>query len=377
MASPILWAGQEAESFLPVGAFSAAVGGNNTMQLALDTTAGHYRAGYARYGLFVSSYVGVTGTSSLTTTTYPNQQWWGSPVAAFSASTFWFSARCFNNQNVSGNSDANSHVWRLVDANGVVRLRARASTAASVTSTWVIEKVDAAGTATTLGTTSSGWRSAPATPDKLDVFVNYAVAGQVTVYINGASVLSYAGDITTDGQTALSGFHLVSVAQMHFSGAGTNGGATWSEIIVATADTRAMSLVTQTATALGNADTFTGGAVANINANQAQDASPDFSTSAGQVQQYKVTPAPPTGNFSVISVVQHARVAIGSTGPSKIDFMVRTGGADFLSANLVPGAAWGLAACNWDTNPNTGNPWSTGDLPTNSTAFNFGYKSVA
>jgi hypothetical protein len=183
---------------------------------------------------------------------------------------------------------------------------------------------------------------------------------------NGSAVGPYqvykvnaAGTVTQLGSNTWSGF------------------TSCSEIIVSTRDTRSMSLITQSGTALGNTDTFTAGAVANINANQAKDTSPDYLIAAGQVQQYQATPAPPAGSFSVISVVQHARVAIGSSGPTKIDFMVRAGGSDFLSADLVPGSAWSLLAYSWDTNPYTGNSWSTGDLSANSTAFNFGYKSIA
>ncbi len=137
-----------------------------------------------------------------------------------------------------------------------------------------------------------------------------------------------------------------------------------------------MGLVTQSASANGNTDTWTGGAASNVNGNLAKDTTPDYSAVAGQVQQYTITPAPPAGNFSIISLVQPGRVTDGVSGPSKIDFSVRTGGADFFSADLIPGAAWGLLVNNWDVNPNTGAPWQTSDLPASSSAFNLGYKSV-
>ena len=375
MTSSILWAGGEDIDFLAVGTLASAnIGSNNVMCLGIDTTAGRFRSGYARYGLFVSSFVGQSGNTGIDNL---NAQYWATPNTAFSASTFWFSGRVYNSHNLSGNADGNSHVLRFIDSGGVVRLRLRCSTSASVISTMVVEKVNAAGSATSLGTTTSGLSLGPGTPDKIDAQVIYAVSGTLNIWINGVPIFSYAGDITTDSQTLLSGFQLMTPAQYHYSGASTNGGSTWSECLIATRDTRNMSLATQAASATGNTDTFTAGAAANINGNTYKDNSPDYAASAGLIQQYTVTPAMPSGNFGVISLVQKGRVSQGSSGPTKIDFMVRNGGTDYTSSDLTPTAAFSTLVYNWDTNPNTSAAWATSDLAASSSAFNLGYKSVA
>jgi hypothetical protein len=360
----------------------------------------------------------------------------------------------------------------------------------------------------------------PGSPDKIDVYINYAVSGQFTVYYNNVVIATYSGDVTTDSQTSLS-FVDFGVAGSTNTG-GNNVQTAWSEIIVATQDTRNMSLVTQVASAPGNTDTFTaeglsnvvfnsggtnstfsqgsdiwytkviptlsgplislqvnfsvgltgttamalytdgagpttllatgititnptsglqnytvsGGptlvagtaywiafrssasyvllqnastpanwgasqayassfpstasvsmqtpwawmqmtvAVPNNSLNLANYASPDYSSTAAQIQEYKITPAIPTGNFSVVSVVQHGMCTVGPTGPQHIQFMVRTGSTDYTSSSLSPGTGWGLLTYNWDTNPNTSAAWATTDLVASSTAFNFGFESI-
>ena len=79
----------------------------------------------------------------------------------------------------------------------------------------------------------------------------------------------------------------------------------------------------------------------------------------------------------MVSVVQTVLATAGTSGPTKFDFMVRTGGADFVSPDIAPTLAWAPYAYAWDTNPNTGNAWQTSELPNASSAFNLGLKSVA
>jgi hypothetical protein len=135
----------------------------------------------------------------------------------------------------------------------------------------------------------------------------------------------------------------------------------------------------EVAAANGNTDTFTGGTAANLAATSMStgDASPNYSLSAGQIQEYTVTPALPAGSFGIVSVVHHARATAGTSGPTKFDFIVRTGGADFTSPDVAPKLAWGTFAYAWDTNPNTGNAWQTSELLNASASFNLGLKSVA
>ncbi|MFM7009474.1 MAG: hypothetical protein ACKO0Z_09125, partial [Betaproteobacteria bacterium] len=105
-------------------------------------------------------------------------------------------------------------------------------------------KRNAAGTNTVLQV--SGTLPAGLTFQKIDVYVNYAVSGQVKVYVNGVEIINYSGDVTTDSATSLS--------QVKLGGIGTAASTYnyWSELIVNTNDTRSLNLVTLPPAANGN-----------------------------------------------------------------------------------------------------------------------------
>lgn len=356
MTSPILFAGGEDLSFNPIGSsYSTGASG----PISIDTTSGRFRSGYARYSISI----GVNGSAG---TLYAR--------GLFPATTqFWHSARMWgiNAQTLNVN---NSVIWRWIDSSGVIRLRIR-NTSAGNSGPWAVEKISAANVITQLGSSFSSvvFSTNPTTPDKLDVFINYAVSGTFTLYINGTVAFTFSGDVTTDSATALGGFDLGS---MSCGTVGTVGLSSWSEVVVATQDTRAISVVTQAPSASGNTDTFTNGAFGNVNGNLVNQATPDYSQTAAQIQQYQVGQAIPSGSFTVISVVQHGQCIAGPSGPGHIEFGVRTGSTDFFTADMTPTLAWGLLTANWDTNPNTSAPWALTDLANGSTSFNLGYKST-
>ena len=362
MTSPILFCGQEDLSFTPIGG-SAFASSLTTGQFSVDTTAGHFRSGYSRYAL--SFQVINTTTNGINFIR----------SAQFTSSAFWTTVRLVNVQGGSPNSSAVTYM-RWLDSSGIVRLLIRNKTGnAPPNGIWQVCTQNAAGTVTQIGSdvaSFGGINSSP--PDKIDVYINYAVSGSFIVYINGAQVFSYSGDVTTNGVTSLA---YLDLGQLQSSGNSAALATSWSECIVSTSDTRNMSLVTQAPSAAGNTDTFTSGAFSNVNQNFAPtgQASPDYSKSAGQLQEYKVGQSIPAGSFSVISVVQAGQMTISSAGPQHIKFAVRTGGSDFLTTDLTVSTAWGLVTYNWDTNPNTSAAWQTTDLPSASTSFNLGYQS--
>jgi hypothetical protein len=349
----ILFAGGEDLDFLPIGG-AYGLSGSSGFYINSSFTAS-YRSGYARHSL--SNVNAGVNTNFLR--------------AVFAATTsFWVSARvqCATNQAPSGNA----WIMTLNDSNNIRRLRLRNTTGSPV-GPYALEKVDASGAATQLGSNSiAGLSSTPSVPDKIDIFVNYAVAGSAAVYFNGVQVISFTGDVTTNSVTSL--------AQLDLGTWGTGNSSittNWSEVIVSTTDTRNMSLVTQAPSANGNTVAFSSGAPSHVNATLAQDGNPDYSATAGQLQEYQVGQAIPSGTFSVVSVVQHVRATIGSTGPQHIDFATRVGTTDYFSTDQTVSTAWGLVSYNWDNNPATSAPWSTADLAASSTAFNMGYRSAA
>jgi hypothetical protein len=357
MTSPILFAGTEDLSFTVSGPSG----------VSIDTTAGHFRSGYSRYGMKVD---GLTNGSN------GNVSYIQTPM--FTASTaFWVTARVYNGHGNGGlgGPGTGGFLWRLVDVNNIVRLYAQQSFGA-VAPTLTFYKVNAAASSTSLGISTGTMNANPTIADKLDFFINYAVAGQILCYVNGLLIFSYSGDLTTDSNTSLTGLILGNYVD---SGSSFETDySVWSEVIISTRDTRPMSLVTDVAAANGNTDNFTSGLVSNINQNAFTTAAPDYSTTVGQVQEYTVTPAIPSGNFAIISIVHHSYAAIGTSGPANMSFAIRIAGTDYFSTPVSPAASglFGTIVYHWDTNPNTNLAWRPTEIVATSSSFNFGYKSV-
>ena len=361
----ILFAGGEDLDFTFLNGFNGATPGS---LFGTETTAGRFRSGYARHGIGTNSNLPLTAGNTFFRTGSNN-------VPPFAATSFWVTARHWSSASTS--STGNFVFFRLNDASGISRVRVRTTSASGWGGPIVLEKVNAAGTVTTLLTSALSFPSlSPAAPDKVDVFVNYTTTGTTfRLYNNGILLLDFAGDLTTDSVTSL--------GSVDFGvGPSTNGGgavqATWSEVIVATTDTRTYNLVSQVATANGNTHNFTAGATADIAAAvfTQGDAAPNVSATAGQIQQYQVTPALPAGSFALVSVVHKIRAVAGTTGPQKMDDMIRIGGTDYTSSDIPLTSGWATYSNNWDLNPNTGANWGIGDIVNASTLFNFGVKSV-
>lgn len=534
MVSSILFAGSEDLSFSVIGQGTISSTGETTLgvgavnqyqwQPYFGTGTAGYRVGYSRYGL--GWYYSQPGNTA--DFTYLRTLQFSTGTSPTTSSNFWTTARLYAS---TASASTIQRFIRFVDSAGVVRLRVR-TIATGYPSTIVIETVNAVGTTTTLATSVGALgTSTPTIPDKIDIYVNYAVAGTFTVYCNGVQIVTYSGDITTNGQTAL--------AFVDFGiPASTNGFGSvyviWSEIIVATRDTRNMSLITQVPAVNGNSAVWTtngittssvmsignssssraaneisytkvvfnnsgnvsvvqynltanatgtsqaalyvdttgnptlvacfpttliatSGTVANASvgftsytfspaitvagnttywfayrntaaisweyysngtstnnwwtqAGQTSfpsSAAPvssstatllhtnytlvsptvgiimidnnnvDATTTVNQVQEYQIEPALPTGNFSVVSVVNHTQATIGSSGPGNINAYIRTGSSEFDSnVKLSPSTAWSTLPYHWDTNPNTAASWQTTEIVAASNSFNMGYKSI-
>lgn len=257
MTSPILFTGQEDISFQGIGSNISTV---STAPITINTTSssGQFRAGYARYSINVQQNT-------------INGNFWIRNANPFSASSFWTSGRLFAAPG-SVNNGSGWSTMRWLDSNGVVRLLIKTTTIFG--SVLQIYKQDASSTQTQLGSnTNSGVSISPSPPDKIDVFINYSVAGTFALYVNGFQIFSYSGDVTTNGMTSLSYADWGMACGSTVSGIQYSNH--WSECIVATQDTRNMSLVTQAPLANGNTASWTtsstsstissAGAIANTN----------------------------------------------------------------------------------------------------------------
>lgn len=341
MSATVYWAGTQDVDFTFYGS------------TVIDTNAGRHRPSFVTSGPNLGGSIATDFVES---------------NPAFAQSTFWMGCR-FCDSFGAGNV-TNAIPWAFLDVNRITRIRFRATSAGNPNN-WVVEKVTAAGAATTLITITGLIWDVPATGNeatKMDVFINYAVAGSISVYYKGLLLGSFTGDVTTDSITSLS--------YVRYGTFGSGNSNFVSECMVINVDTRACSLAAFLPVANGNTHTFDTGtpAAANVNETPLNDSTLDGSTTANQIDQY-TTAAVPTGTFSVLAYGVIARALKGTSGPTKLDLNVRTGGADFFSTDQVLSTFWQTYPNWWSQNPNTSADWTTAQIG-NTAGFNIGVKSI-
>jgi hypothetical protein len=330
----ILWIGAEDIDFSNL----VGIGGwNGTPQ----------RAGYDRVRLMFNDY----------NTADPNKCRATGNLWASSSADFWFSAQVRMTQ-FQGNAQ-----WIVfLDAAGTRRLMIMGDV--TNTSTKICKR-NAAGTITTLA--SLAWQPTLNVVHKIDVHVVYGASGSVTVYCDGAQVGTYSGDVTTDSATALQ--------MAEVCGVDYNINMSWSELIVASTDTRSMNVVTLTNSTAGAAQQWTGTA-SNVNqSGTVNDTQFIYSDTAGQIQEYQPI-ALPSGSFVVEAVVMSARAMRGASGPQNLQYVTRVGSTDYTPiAAFSPATGFTNYQGVITQNPATSSAWSKADLA--AANFQYGLKSVA
>jgi hypothetical protein len=279
-----------------------------------------------------------------------------------SASTFWLTGRFYLGTLTTGNAN---HFLALLS--GAVRRLVLTPSTNTTSGFFRLNKINSAGTVTTLATSSTGFSAN--TIIKLDMFVNYAVAGQVQVYLDGVKIIDYSGDVTTDSATSLDG----AVLGHPFYAGSSASQVYWSEIIATSDDTRALNLKTTAVTANGNTYTFDNGNYANVNETVTDDTGLISSGTAGQLAQFAVDASGITGTPAIRALCISARAQKGGTGPQNAKMSVRAGGIDQLSGVLALPAAMNRVSYIFTTNPNTSGPWAYSDLT--AAGFNIGIRS--
>jgi hypothetical protein len=236
----------------------------------------------------------------------------------------------------------------------------------SLTNQYDVLKVDATGNTTLLFTSISGFSSAPSVPDKVDFFFNYSTTGTLTMYINGAQVGTYSGDITTNGITQLAGTYQGT--------ASTSSGNTYgySECILADGDTRDLSVVTCAATGAGSTDQWTG-TYTNVNSTTVNDSVFDTTTTSGNVQLYTMSGIT-TGNFDILTLVTNIRATQGAGSLSQIALAQEISGTQHVTSSKNFPTSFGPVQFIQELNPATGQPWTQSDV--NASGFQSGYKAT-
>lgn len=346
----ILWTGAEDLEFSPTGAAT------------LDQTSGHFRSGWGRGDLQSKD----SGSNNA------NATFW-TAANIFSQTSFWVSARVYLASTSSAVTD--NRIFALTGPSGEPRLMLTGQNGASFPTQIQVKTVTTTGTTAQIGSNLSCTIGiAPSVPDKLDMqVISYGASGTINIYINGGLCYSFTGNIQTNSIASLNGIQLGSP-----SGNGSTDYLAWSEIIVATTDTRSMGLVTMAPSGNGNTQAWscTSGTYASVNAWNtvaAGDLQNCNSGTSTQVEEFTWSGTLPTGNYFVNGVVSSVRSDTNGTGPGNLQHVVRTGGTDYTSSSQPQTGALLDYQNVWSTNPNTSANWATSDLTAG--GFNFGMKS--
>jgi hypothetical protein len=288
-------------------------------------------------------------------------------------SSFWCHGQYAQNSpsfgNFSNATTASAILMALADSGGVGRILIRGTGTAGQVK---ISTRNAAGTIVDLVTSAAGAIPAPGNgvPVTLDLFVNYAVSGQVTLYANGANIADTGPgvNVTTDSATALGQLFLGFMLNTTFSGG-------WSECIVQSTTTQGMSLWTLVPAAAGNTQSWTPNTVADINKTTINDSTFISTTGTAALSEWTTNTTVPPGVWSVAAVVEEGRLSVGTTGPQHFEWLIRTAdGSDHTTGTIAPTNSFSNFTQQWLTNPHTGSAWATGDI---TTGFNIGVESLA
>ncbi len=350
----ILFTGAEDIDFNCTGSVGT-IGSSSCTQ---DTNTGRFRTAFARSGLT---------PANNTSAADPPANLWKSPN--FTATTHIWTHFWFLQDQAANTSNNQIFIWYASDGNPAVILRGTGSTTQIKVSTR-----STTGTLTDLVTCSAGFGTQSSLA-QYDIDLNYAVAGGITIYKNSASLCTFSGDMTTNSRTQLQAIALGPYT--------SNAGAAlvYSEVIVADADTRGMSLVTMLPGGAGNATAWTGtnGCTSIINNNPQNTASFISSSTSNQLEQCTVkfgnsNTSFPTGSWAVDVVATTFSGLRGTTGPQHIEHNLRTGGVDSNSADVNVTTSFGNYQNYWTVNPNGSTTWAQSDLT--AAGFNIGVKST-
>lgn len=315
--------------------------------VTISTNTAHFRSAYARESQEISGTTADPATNRLIVPSFANQ------------TTIWVHAETFPS---AATTTSAAQAIGIYGSDGVRRILVRGTGTIGQVK---ISTRTTAGVITDLVTCTSAQWPTSAVLSKIDFFVNYAVSGEVTFYLNGVSLCDYTGDVTTNSVTA--------VNQVDFAGPASGGLIDWSEIIVSDGDTRGMNLATLAPVAAGNTQAWSG-VVGNINPTTINDANVISTASNSQISEWTI-PTLPSGSFTVPAVIQVARGLKGASGPTNFDYIARpgSGSSDNASADVpLQTSATNYAQHIWATNPNCSCGWVTSDL---GSGTNFGIES--
>jgi hypothetical protein len=187
---------------------------------------------------------------------------------------------------------------------------------------------------------------------------NYGASATVNVYLDGALLINFSGDVTVSGVTNVDSI---------FIGLQANSSTTWasSEIIVADEDTRSFpGLVTMAPNGAGTTTNWTNNAFTNLNGTTISDAQPVSSNTNAQLQEYNLIDLP-TGTFVIKAVMIAARMAKSQApGVTQVELGYNSGGSVAYGTGATKALTTGYTTYNQldSINPVTGVAWVQSDM---------------
>jgi hypothetical protein len=315
----ILWVGGEDLDF------------PNGNSLTVSTTSGNRRTSYSRCDISNHSSGVVATARSL-------------PFVGGAITSAWLHAQVLAQSFTSArylglalNSVGNSGLYVGTDA-----------TTGNKTALWKLDGSTWTSLATETGTSISNGAI-----NQIDMNVaSFGASATVTVYVNGVLVITYSGSTTITSVTSLD-----CVAIM----ANSLNGYSISEIIVADADTRALSLMTMAPNAAGDTNNWTN-AYTNINPTTINDSNVIFVNTTGQDFEANLTDLA-SGTFSIqaVKVAARAEVTAGST-PTGIKLGVKTGGTVNVDTAHTLTSSFATYERLMAVNPVTSAAWAQSDM---------------
>lgn len=182
--------------------------------------------------------------------------------------------------------------------------------------------------------------------------INYGDSTSINVWLDGQQVIS-ASDLALNlnGTTTLDTIELLTTSNAWYS--------FWSEIIVATEDTRNLSVATLVPNSQGAHSEWTGDytSIDEISESVADTIS---SATSNQLQTFGLSDLLETSDV-VKAVIVSAKALVGETGPQNIQLMLRTNDTDYVSETKSLGGSYTTVQNIWTTNP-SGGSWSKEDV---------------
>lgn len=209
------------------------------------------------------------------------------------------------------------------------------------------------GTTITQLVAESGHSIVQASLYKIDLeVISYGASGTVNLYVGGSLVATYTGNVAVSGITNLD---TVVIQGNHTNYAG------FSEIIVASEDTRAMSLATAPPSGAGSTDQWTG-AYTDVDEITIDDSTPIYTNSTGKDEQFTVGSLP-SGTFAVRAVMRVARASstAGATA-TQVAPGFNISGTVYDQGLQATTTSWETLQALYSQNPATSANWTTSDI---------------